>query len=155
MAPYRAILRYYCDSTSAQFGKCQKLQPPLLLKKVLQYTSSLYCNTPPICIAVLSVQLSSQEREILQYSPHLYCSTPPICILRCHPNAAIYPLGGTAFCRKTGKIGGDIWMASTHRRASSQNISCHSVSNTAPTMIMVTLLCGRVLNEGPLAVACQ
>ena len=35
---------------------------------------------PPICIALLSVPLSSQEREILQYSPHLYSSTRPICI---------------------------------------------------------------------------
>ena len=48
--------------------------------KVLQYTSNLYCNTPLICIAVLSVPLSSQEREILQYASHLYRSTPPICI---------------------------------------------------------------------------
>ena len=59
--------------------ECQKPQPPLLLKKVLQYTSNLYCNTPPLCIAVLSVPLSTQEREILQYSSHLYRSTPPIC----------------------------------------------------------------------------
>ena len=60
--------------------ECQKPQPPLLLKKVLQYTSNLYCNKPPICIAVLSVLLSSQEREILQYSSHLYRNTPPNCI---------------------------------------------------------------------------
>ena len=32
---------------------CQKPQPPLLLKNVSQHTSHLYCNTPPICIAVL------------------------------------------------------------------------------------------------------
>ena len=50
--------------------------PPLLLKKVLQHTSNLYCNTRPICIAVLSVPLSSQERGILQYFSHCKC----ICI---------------------------------------------------------------------------
>ena len=59
--------------------ECRKPQPPLLLKKVLQYTSNLYCNTPPICIAILSVPLSSQEREVLQYSSYLHRSTPPIC----------------------------------------------------------------------------
>ena len=37
-------------------------------------------NTPPICIAVLSVSLSSEEREYFQCSSHLYRSTPPICI---------------------------------------------------------------------------
>ena len=58
----------------------QKPQPPLLLKKVSQYTSHLYCNTPPICIAVLLVPLGSKEREKCQYSSHLYRSTPPICI---------------------------------------------------------------------------
>ena len=60
-------------------------QPPLLLKKVSQCTSNLYCNTPPICIAVLSVSLHSEEREILsvlhpfvlQCASHLYCNTPP------------------------------------------------------------------------------
>ena len=56
--------------------ECQKPQPPLLLKKALQYTSNLYGNTPPICITVFSLPLSSQEREILQYSSHLYNSTP-------------------------------------------------------------------------------
>ena len=60
--------------------ECRKPQPPLLLKRVLQYTSNLYCNTPPIGIAVLSVPLSLGEREILQYSSHLYRSAPPICI---------------------------------------------------------------------------
>ena len=60
--------------------ECRKPQPPLVLKKVLQYTTYLYCNAPPICIAVLSVPLSSQKREILQRSSHLYRSTPPICI---------------------------------------------------------------------------
>ena len=58
----------------------QKPQPPLLLKKVSQYTSHLYCNTPPICTAVLLVPLGSEEREYCQYSSHLYRSTPPICI---------------------------------------------------------------------------
>ena len=68
--------------------ECQKPQPPPLLKKVSQYTSHLYCNTPPICTAVLLVPLRSEEREILsvllpfvsQYASHLYCNTPPICI---------------------------------------------------------------------------
>ena len=61
-------------------------QPPLLLKEVSQCTSNLYCNTPPICIAVLSVPLHSEEREILSvlhpfvspYASHLYCNAPPI-----------------------------------------------------------------------------
>ena len=73
-------------STSSE--ECRKPQPPLLLKKVSQYTSNLYCNTPPICIAVLLVPLLSEEREIpsvrlpfvSQYASHLYCNTPPICI---------------------------------------------------------------------------
>ena len=64
--------------------ECQKPQPPLLLKKVSQYASHLYCNTPPICTAVLLVPLRSEEREILsvllpfvsQYASHLYCNTP-------------------------------------------------------------------------------
>ena len=68
--------------------ECQKPQPPLLLKKVSQYTSHLYRNTPPICIAVLLVRLGSKEREMLsvllpfvsQYASHLYCNTSPICI---------------------------------------------------------------------------
>ena len=60
--------------------ECQKPQPPLLLKKVSQYASHLYCNTPPICIAGLLVPLGSKEREKCQYSSHLYRSTPPICI---------------------------------------------------------------------------
>ena len=37
-------------------------------------------NTPPVCIAVLSVPRSSQEREIIQYASHLYRNTPPMCI---------------------------------------------------------------------------
>ena len=49
-------------------------------QKCIAIRSNLYCNTPPICIAGLSVPLSSQEREILQCSSHLYRSTPPICI---------------------------------------------------------------------------
>ena len=31
----------------------------------------LYCNTPPICIAILSVPLSPEDREMLQHSSHL------------------------------------------------------------------------------------
>ena len=56
-------------------------------KSVAIHTSNLYCNTPPICIAVLLVPLCFEEKEILsvlpfvsQYASHLYCSTPPICI---------------------------------------------------------------------------
>ena len=53
-----------------------------ILKKVSQYTSNLYCNTPPIRIALLLVPLHSEEREILsallpfisQYAPHLHCN---------------------------------------------------------------------------------
>ena len=67
----------------------EECQPPLLLQKVSQYTSNLYCNTPPICIAVLLVPLRFEGREILsvllpfvsQYTSHLYCNTPPICIV--------------------------------------------------------------------------
>ena len=70
--------------------ECQKPQPPLLLKKVSQYTSNLYCNTPPICIAVLLVPLCSEEREICQYSSHLYRSTPPICIAIRLPSVSQY-----------------------------------------------------------------
>ena len=59
---------------------CQKPQPPLLLQTVLLYTSNLYCDTPPICIAVPSVPLSCEEREILsvllpsvsRYTSHLH-----------------------------------------------------------------------------------
>ena len=47
--------------------ECPKPQPPLLLKKLSQCTSNLYCNTPPICIAVFSVPLRSEEREYCQY----------------------------------------------------------------------------------------
>ena len=47
---------------------------------------NLYCNMPPICIAVLPVPLRSEEKEILsvllpfvsQYASHLYCNTPPM-----------------------------------------------------------------------------
>ena len=73
--------------TSKRSEECRKPQPPLLLKKVSQYTSHLYCNTPPICIAVLSVPLGFTEREIgsvrlpfvSQYASHFYRNTPPIC----------------------------------------------------------------------------
>ena len=83
-ADWESLLRLFS-------GECQKPEPPLLLKKVSQYTSSLYCGTPPICIAMFLVPLRSAEREILsvlsvllpfvsQYTAHLHCSTPPICI---------------------------------------------------------------------------
>ena len=68
--------------------ECRKPQPPLLLKKLSQYTSYLYCSTPPVCIAVILEPLGSEERELLsvllpfvsQNASHLYCNTPPICI---------------------------------------------------------------------------
>ena len=60
--------------------ECQKPQPPLLLKKVSQYTSNLYCNTPPISLAVLLVAYALKKGNCHQYSSHLYRSTPPICI---------------------------------------------------------------------------
>ena len=34
---------------------------------------------PPICMAVPSWLLSLEKRETQQYTSHLYCSTPPIC----------------------------------------------------------------------------
>ena len=70
--------------------------PPLLLKNVSQYTSPLYCNTPPISIAVVLVPLGSKEREkSCQYSSHLYRSTPPICI------AIHLPFVSQYFCQET------------------------------------------------------
>ena len=67
-------------SANAKSEECQKTQPPLLLKKVSQYASNLYCSTPPICIAVLPVPPRSEERKYSQCSSHLYRSMPPICI---------------------------------------------------------------------------
>ena len=56
-------------------------------KRLLQYTSNLYYNTPPICIAMLSVpQLSGKGHTsvllpfVSQCASHLYRNTPPICI---------------------------------------------------------------------------
>ena len=66
------------DGDSENSEERRKPQPPPLLKKVSQYTSNLYCNTPPICIGVLPVPPRSEEREYCQYSSHLYRSTPPI-----------------------------------------------------------------------------
>ena len=82
--------------------KCRKGLPKILLiqknvrnpnhhyfsKKYRNTPSNLYCNTPPIYIAVLLVPLRAEEREILslllpfvsEYAPHLYCNRPPICI---------------------------------------------------------------------------
>ena len=62
------------------FGRTSETPTTTTSQKVSQYTSHLYCNTPPICIAVLLVPLGSKEREKCQYSSHLYRSTPPICI---------------------------------------------------------------------------
>ena len=55
-------------------------------KSIATHLPFKYCNTPPICIALLSVPLCSEEGEILsallpsvsQYASHFYCSTPPI-----------------------------------------------------------------------------
>ena len=79
-----------CGFFSEEFpqNNVRKKKTPPLLKKVSQYTSKLYCGTPPICIAVLLVPLRTEEREILsvllpfvsQYASHLYCNTSPICI---------------------------------------------------------------------------
>ena len=75
----------YCHSekrSTNMFGykseEFQKPQPLLVSKKVRQYTSNLYCSTPPICIAGPSWLLTLKERETQQYTSHLYCSTPPI-----------------------------------------------------------------------------
>ena len=68
----------------------------LVSKKVRQYTSNLYGNPPPLCIAGPSWLLSLEERETQQYTSHLYCSTPPIC------TAVRLPLYGSTF----GKIRG-------------------------------------------------
>ena len=85
--PIRIPTTSWITSVKGQISEeCQK--PLLLLKKVLQYTSNLYCNTPPIYIAVLSVPLSTLEREntsillpfVSQCASHLYRNTPPICI---------------------------------------------------------------------------
>ena len=65
----------------------------LLLKKVLQYTSNSYCNTPPICTAIClqfycsafgAIGLSGKGNTsillpfVSQYASHLYFNTPPI-----------------------------------------------------------------------------
>ena len=82
------------------------------LQFVLQYASNVYCNTPPMCIAISLVPLRSEAREILsvlipfvsQYASHLYCNTPPICIAVLLGN-----LGGCGhrdvphFCRPFGR----------------------------------------------------
>ena len=65
---------------SLESEECQKPQPPLLLRKVSQYTSHLYCSTPPICIAVLLEKFALRKGKYCRYSSHLYRSTPPICI---------------------------------------------------------------------------
>ena len=78
----------FLGKPSTSRKNARKPQPPLLLKEVSQYTSHLYCNMPPICIAVLLLPVGCKEREILsvllpfvsQYAFHLYCNTLPICI---------------------------------------------------------------------------
>ena len=46
-----------CDEGSRQVRKCEKPQPPLLLRQVLQYTSNFY-------VAVLPLPLSPWEVEM-------------------------------------------------------------------------------------------
>ena len=72
----RAILNFF------NLWALRETQPPLLLKKSIAiHTSNLYCNTPPICIAVLSVPLRSEEREILSVLlPFVSQYATPICI---------------------------------------------------------------------------
>ena len=49
--------------------------------KYCKNTSNLFCNTPPICIAVLLVPPRSVLLPFVsQYASHLHCNTPPICI---------------------------------------------------------------------------
>ena len=61
----------FITSTVFVIKECQKPQPQLLLQRVSQCTSSLFCNAPPICGAVLSVPLSSDESTMyFQYSSH-------------------------------------------------------------------------------------
>ena len=62
--------------------KIEKISIP---QKVLQYTSNMYCNTPPTYIAVLLVP-HTLRKGILpvllpfvpQYASHEYCNAPPI-----------------------------------------------------------------------------
>ena len=59
--------------------ECQKPQPPLVLKEVSQYTSNLYCRTPPLCVAVriqfvlqcLWCPYALRKGKYCQYSSHL------------------------------------------------------------------------------------
>ena len=71
------LLQFYLRNDFVDHGseECQKPQPALILKTVLECTSNLYINTPPIRIAVLLVPLRSEEREIFNI-----VSVPPICI---------------------------------------------------------------------------
>ena len=70
-----------CNLLGDKPEECRTPQPP-------HFTSHLYCNMPPICIAVLLVPPSPEEREVLsvllafvsQYASHLYHNTPPFCI---------------------------------------------------------------------------
>ena len=63
-------------------------QPPQLLKKVLRYTSNLYCNTPPNlhCSALGATELPGKGYTsvllplVSQYASHLHRNTSPICI---------------------------------------------------------------------------
>ena len=85
--------------------ECPKLQAPLLLQFVLPCTSSLHCNTPPICVTVLSVPLTREEREILSVLLHLCCGTPPTCIAICLPFVSKSFLENTGGLRPVGVTG--------------------------------------------------
>ena len=85
--------------------KCQKPQPPLLLKKVSRYTSYLDCNTPPICIAVHPVPYALRKGKYCQYSSHLYRSMPPICIAIRLPFVSQYFLGKSWWLGSPGSQG--------------------------------------------------
>ena len=56
-----------------------------ILSFLAQYTSNLYGNMSPICIAVLSWLLGIENRETPQYTSHLHCSTPSICTMNMPP----------------------------------------------------------------------
>ena len=70
----------YAVSLPQMFRGMSETPTTTTSQKVLQYTSDSYCNTPPICISVLSVCLSSEEMKILAVLLHLCRSSSPVCI---------------------------------------------------------------------------
>ena len=68
LANFCRLLGNFSQSLSEEI---QKPQPLLALEKVLQYTSKFVRHyAPHLCIAIPGTN---------QYTSHLYCSTPPIC----------------------------------------------------------------------------